>query len=122
MKRFFAILIFIVTFTTAYTQMLSHVEHSGSWYYAYDNQGKKIATTSVSSLGDLLGWSSEIIVFKNGSWIYITDAKFKKIKTLSASSVGDVIGVAGNTFTARNGAWIYTFDKTGKKISTRSAR
>lgn len=122
MKKFFATLICMTVMSPIFAQSISYVENSGSWYYSYDSNGKKIATTSVSSLGNLQGWGTDIIVFKNGSWIYITDAKFKKLTTMSASSVGDIIGVSGSTFTSRNGSWIYTFDKSGKKLSTRSTR
>lgn len=122
MKRFLAIFASIIVMSSVFAQSISYVENSGSWYYSYDSNGKKIATTSASSLGELQGWGCDIIVFKNGSWIYVTDANFKKITTMSTSSVGDIIGVSGSTFTSRNGSWIYTFDKKGKKLSTRSAR
>lgn len=122
MKKIISILAFMTIFSMGMAQTISYVERNGSWYKSYDSAGKRITTASASTLGELKGWSSDIIVFKNGSWIYITDAKFKKLKTMSVSSVGDVIGVSGDTFTARNGSWIYVFDKTGKKLSTRPAR
>ena len=100
---------------------ISNVETSGSWVYMYNAQGRKYNTLSVSSVGTVKGFSSNIFVSENGSWVYVWNAEGKKIQTLSKSSVGDVIGVAGDTFTSRNGSWIYTWNKNGKKINTRSS-
>ena len=101
---------------------ISSVETSGSWIYFYDANGRRYKTLSASTVGEIKGYSSDIVVTKSGSWIYVYDSEGKRITTLSASSVRDVMGVAGETFTARNGSWIYTFDKKGKKINTRTAR
>lgn len=122
MKRILIVAIIICSFLATYAKNLSSIERNGSWYYLYDENGKKYATLSVSSVGEVKGWSSTFFVAQSGSWIYLFDADGKKYKTMSVSSVGDVISVAGNTFTARNGSWIYTFDRDGKKINTRSAR
>lgn len=122
MKRIIITVIIISSFLATYAMNLSSIERSGSWYYLYDENGKKYATLSASSVGEVKGWSGTFFVAQSGSWIYLFDANGKKYKTLSVSSVGDVIAVAGNTFTARNGSWIYTFDREGKKINTRSAR
>jgi len=101
-------------------QSISYVETTRSWYYVYDDKGKKIVTLS-TNIGELQGYSSSIFVVKSGAWYYVYDAKGKKITTLSANYVGKVLNVAGDTFTSRSGSWIYTWSKTGKKIGTRSA-
>lgn len=101
---------------------ISSVETSGSWVYLYDDSGHRYKTLSVSSVGEVKGYSSEFFVSQNGSWIYLYDSEGKRYKTLSVSSVGTVTGVSGETFTSRNGSWIYTWDKDGKKVNTRAAR
>lgn len=101
---------------------ISTIDRSGSWYYMYDENGKKYKTLSVRSVGDIVGYSSTFFVSTSSSWIYLWDSEGKKYKTLSASSIGQIIGVTGDTFTSRNGSWIYTWDRNGKKINTRPAR
>ena len=103
----------------AFARSISNIERSGSWYYIYDEQGKKVRTLSASSIGEVKGWSSDFFVTENGSWIYIYNIAGQRIKTLSKSSVGEVIAISGNTFTSRNGNWIYTYDINGKRINTR---
>ena len=103
-------------------QSISHIETTSSWYYIYDQDGKKIKTISTSQ-GELKGYSSTFYIIKQGSAFYITyDAAGNRLHTFGAASVGEVIGVAGDTFTSRQGAWIYTWSKDGKKISTRAAK
>ena len=101
---------------------ISSVETNGSWVYMYDESGHRYKTLSVSSVGEVKGYSSTFFVSHNGSWIYLFDSEGRRYKTLSYSSVGDVTGVAGETFTSRHGSWIYTWNRDGKKISTQSAR
>ena len=101
---------------------ISSVETRGSWVYMYDDSGRQYKTLSVSTVGEVKGYSATFFVARNGSWIRLFDSEGKNYKTMSVSTVGEVTGVAGDTFTSRNGSWIYTWDKTGKKISTRSAR
>lgn len=107
----------------AQQKQISYVEtsSSGSWYHVYDTNGKKITTLAQQSVGELIGWSAEIIVTKSGSWYKILDPQGKTLKTMSEQTLGTVISVAGSTFTSRSGNWISTWDKTGKKLSTRSA-
>ena len=121
MKRLTVLIIAILSILPMAAEQLASIETTGSWVYLYNPQGKRYKTLSASSMGQILGYSSSIIVTRSSSWIYIYDSDGKKIRTLSASSVGDVIGVAGDTFTSRSGSWIYTWNKEGKKISTRSA-
>ena len=122
MKRFILIALFLSIFIMeSKAEQISSVESSGSWIYLYNAQGKRYKSMSVSTVGEVKGFSSSFFVSQNGSWIYIWDADGKKIGTMSKSTVGDVIGVADDTFTSKNGSWIYTWSKEGKKINTRSA-
>ena len=102
-------------------QSISHIETTMSWYYIYDQDGKKIKTLSTSQ-GELKGYSSSFYIIKQGSAFYITyDVNGKRLHTFGVGSVGEILSVSGDTFTSRNGAWIYTWRKEGKKISTRAA-
>ena len=107
----------------AQQKQISYVEtsSSGSWYHVYDTNGKKITTLAQQSVGELIGWSAEIIVTKSGSWYKILNPEGKTLKTMSEQTVGTVISVAGSTFTSRSGNWISIYDKTGKKLSTHPA-
>jgi lipoprotein-anchoring transpeptidase ErfK/SrfK len=103
-------------------QSISHIETTKSWYYIYDQDGKKIKTLSTSQ-GELKGYSSSFYIIKQGSAFYITyDVNGKRLHTFGVGSVGEILSVSGDTFTSRNGAWIYTWRKEGKKISTRAAK
>jgi len=115
------ILLFIGLSAAAQQRQISYIDNDGRWYHVYDTDGKKITTLSKHSVGELVGWSAEIIVTKSGSWYKILDPQGKTLKTMSEQTVGTVISVAGNTFTSRSGSWINIWDKTGRKISTRPA-
>lgn len=99
---------------------ISYIESTGSWYYIYDQSGRKTKTLS-SSIGELQGYSASFFIVKSGSWYYIYDASGRKRSTMSVSTVGEIVSVAGETFTSRSGSWLYTWDMSGKKKSTRSA-
>ena len=105
----------------AQQRQISYIDNAGSWYHVYDTNGKKITTLAQQSVGELIGWSAEIIVTKSGSWYKILDPQGKTLKTMSEQTLGTVISVAGSTFTSRSGNWISTWDKTGRKISSRPA-
>ena len=121
MKKLLLSAILLFSAATLQAQSISYVETTGSWYYIYDQDGKKIKTLS-ANIGELQGFSSSFLIVKNGSWYYIYDARGNKIKTLSVSTVGKVLSVSGETFTSQLGSWIYTWNKEGKRISTRYAR
>ena len=122
MKSLLIFLFMLFTATGLKAQTISHIETTRSWYYIYDQNGKRIRTLSTSQ-GELKGYSSTFYIMKQGSSFYITyDASGKRLHTFGAQSVGEVLGVAGDTFTSRVGSWIYTWSKEGKRISTRSAR
>ena len=101
-------------------QAISHIETTKSWYYIYDQEGKKAKTLS-TSIGELQGFSASFFIVKNGVWYYVYDAKGNRTKTLSVSTVGKLLSVSGDTFTSQLGSWIYTWNKDGKKIGTRAA-
>ena len=104
----------------AQAQKSSYIETTKSWYYIYDDSGKKIKTVSTTA-GELKGYSANFYVIQQGSWIYSYDPTGKKLHTFSVSSVGDVLSVTDETFTTKKGSWLYTWSKDGKKISTRAA-
>lgn len=123
-KILLSLLLLIGAAGTIAAEEISSIDSNGTWIYLYNSKGQRYQTLSVSSAGNVVGYSSSffVTVSPSGSWIYLYDSNGKKYNTMSASSVGEVIGVAGDTFTSRNGNWIYTWDKNGKKINTRSAR
>ena len=121
MKKLFFICVLMLMSAGMQAQGISHIETTRSWYYIYDQAGKKVKALS-SNIGELQGYSASLIVVKNGSWYYLYDSKGNKIKSMSASTVGKVLSVAGDTFTSQVGSWIYTWNKEGKKIATRAAQ
>ncbi len=124
MRKYLWLLFLMMSLSAnAQQKQISYVEtsSSGSWYHVYDTNGKKITTLAQQSVGELIGWSAEIIVTKSGSWYKILDPQGKTLKTMSEQTLGTVISVSGNTFTSRSGNWISIYDKTGKKLSTHPA-
>lgn len=117
---FFMLLVSICT--NAQQQQISYIDNDGKWYNVYDTDGKKITTLSKHSVGELVGWSAEIIVTKSGVWYRVLDPQGKNISTMSEYTLGTVISVSGSTFTCRSGKWITIRDKNCKVISTRAAR
>jgi len=121
MKKLLLFALLLLLVLTIQAQGISHIETTKSWYYIYDQDGKKIKTISTSQ-GELKGYSSTFYIIKQGSAFYITyDASGKRLHTFGASSVGEILNASGDTFTSRNGVWIYTWSKDGKKISTRAS-
>lgn len=123
-KLFFVIAL-CVSARSGYAQntakTISSIEEKGSWYYIYDDHGKKVTTLSKSK-GTIAGFGSDWFVLITANWIYLYDINGHKYKTLSVSSVGEVKNVGSSSFVTRKGAWLYTFDRNGKKINTRSAK
>ena len=120
MKKLLLSIVLLLSVANLQAQSISHIETTKSWYYIYDQDGKKTKTLS-TSIGELQGFSASFFVVKSGVWYYIYDATGKKTKTLSESTVGKVLSVTGETFTSQLGSWIYTWSNDGKKISTRAA-
>jgi lipoprotein-anchoring transpeptidase ErfK/SrfK len=122
MKKLLFILALLCSAVGMKAQSISHIETTKSWYYIYDQNGKKIKTLSTSQ-GELKGYSSTFYIIKQGSAFYITyDVNGKRLHTFGTSSVGEILAVSGDTFTSRQRAWIYTWSKEGKKINTRAAK
>ena len=96
--------------------MISDVQTKGSFYYSFDN-GKKIASTTISSVGELMGIGMDFILFKKGSFYSTYDEKFKKIASDSVSNIGDIKNVCGSSINAIKGSFLRTFDKRFKKLS-----
>ena len=113
--------VMLMAFTAIQAQKISYIQAKGSWYYVYDENGKKVNTFSTTT-GEVVAYSESFYIIKKGSWYYTCDPKGKRLHTFSETSVGEVLSAAGDTFTSRKGEWIYTWDKKGKKIATRSAR
>lgn len=103
------------------SKSISYIEEKGSWYYVYDEKGKRVATLSRNN-GTVAGFGTDWFVMTTKNWIYLCDIKGRKYKTMSVSSYGDVVSVGSQTFVTRKGSWLYTFDRNGRKTSTRSAR
>ena len=104
------------------TPRISSIDQGGTWIYLYNESGQKYKTLTVSSVGEIVGYSSTFFVSRSGNWYYLWDADGQKYKTLSVSSIGEIISVSGDTFTSRTANWIYTWDRNGNKINTRAAR
>ena len=121
MKKLLLSIVLLLSGLSIQAQSISHIETTKSWYYIYDQNGKKIKTLSTSQ-GELKGYSSTFYIIKQGTAFYVTyDVNGKRLHTFGAASVGEILAVSGDTFTSRQGAWIYTWSKEGKKISTRAA-
>ena len=120
MKTLIVIILSLVMGTG--TTRISSIDQGRTWIYLYNESGQKYKTLSVSSVGEIVGYSSTFFISRSNSWYYLWDADGKKYKTLSVSSIGEIISVSGETFTSRTAHWIYTWDRNGKKINTRAAR
>ena len=122
MKKLLLSIVLLLSVANLQAQSISHIETTKSWYYIYDQDGKKIKTLSTSQ-GELKGFSSTFYIIKQGSAFYVTyDVNGKRLHTFGAASVGEILAVSGDTFTSRQGAWIHTWSKEGKKISTRAKK
>ena len=122
MKRLLLSIVLLLVVANLQAQSISHIETTKSWYYIYDQDGKKIKTLSTNQ-GELKGYSSTFYIIKQGSAFYVTyDVNGKRLHTFGAASVGEILAVSGDTFTSRQGAWIHTWSKEGKKINTRAAK
>ena len=122
MKKLLLFVVLLLSVANLQAQSISHIETTKSWYYIYDQNGKKIKTLSTSQ-GELKGYSSTFYIIKQGAAFYVTyDVNGKRLHTFGAASVGEILAVSGDTFTSRQGAWIHAWSKEVKKISTRAAK
>ena len=77
------ILLLVSLSATAQQRQISYIDNDGRWYHVYDTDGKKITTLSKHSVGELMGWSAEIIVTKSGVWYRVLDPQGKNCKVIS---------------------------------------
>ena len=111
MKKLLLSIFLLLSVANLQAQSISHIETTKSWYYIYDQDGKKIKTLSTSQ-GELKGYSSTFYIIKQGSAFYVTyDVNGKRLHTFGVSGVGEILAVSGDTFTSRQGSWIYTWNK-----------
>ena len=120
MKKMLLTLAVLICAIGVQAQKISNIESTKSWYYIYDDNGKKIKAVS-TSIGELKGYSANFYVIQQGSWIYTFDPTGKKLHTFAVSSVGEILSVTDDSFTTRKGSRIYIWSKEGKKIGTRAA-
>ena len=119
MKKLISLMLFVAVASTVEARSISHVEKDGVWYRFYDETGKKYNSQSSAVLGELKGWSANLVIFQNGAFFYVYDPDLKKLLTCAVATYGDVIAVSGDTFTTQRDDWIYTYDKNGKKLNSR---
>jgi hypothetical protein len=55
---------------------ISMIELRSSWYDIYNEHGKKQKTLS-TTIGEVLGWSSEFFIVKRSSWYDLYDGNGK---------------------------------------------
>ena len=82
MKKILTSLLLLIATMTLQAQSISHIETTRSWYYIYDQDGKKTKALS-TSIGELQGFSATFFIVKSGSWYYLYDAKGNRKKALS---------------------------------------
>jgi len=97
---------------------ISDVQLKGSYYQVFDGS-KKTKDLHQPSVGELCGFSSDIIVCEKGSYFSIYDESGKKLKDLHAPSVGDFRSISGRNILFKKGSYIDTYDISGKKINSR---
>jgi len=120
MKKFFLIGIMMMLALGMQAQRISYIETTRSWYYIYDENGKKLKGIS-RNMGELKCYGSSFYLLQQGTSFYVSyDPTGRRIHAWGRSTVGEIVGASGDTFTSQRGSWIYTWHKNGKKISARS--
>ena len=121
MQRLLILILALLCALGLRAQRISYIETTNSWYYVYDENGKRIRSFSTSQ-GKLVTYSSTFYIIRQGNSFYIIyDATGKRITSLGVNVVGEILSASGDTFTSRNDSWIYTWTKEGKRINSRSA-
>lgn len=120
MQKILIILVVMLGSPETQAQQISNIETTKSWYYIYDDSGKRINTVSTTT-GELIGYSANFYIIQRGMWIRTYSPTGKTLHTFSDSEVGRILSVTGDSFTSLRGGWIHTWNKYGKKISTRPA-
>ncbi|WP_077195692.1 hypothetical protein [Prevotella ihumii] len=78
MKNLLLTIALMLATVSMQAQKISYIETTKSWYYVYDDNGKKIKTISTSA-GELKGYSVNFYVVQQGSWIYTFEPAGKKL-------------------------------------------
>lgn len=97
---------------------ISDIQHKSSYYNVFDGS-KKIKDLHAPAVGELRGFSSEIIVCEKGGYFAIYDESGKKLKELHAPAVGEFRSISGRTVLFKKGSYVDTYDLSGKKINSR---
>jgi hypothetical protein len=97
---------------------ISDIQLKGSFYNVFDGS-KKIKDLHQPTVGELCGFSSDIIVFEKGSYFSVYDESGKRLKELHGATVGDFRSVSGSNILFKKGSYIDTYDLSGKKTNSR---
>ena len=66
------------------TTRISSIDQGSTWIHLYNESGQKYKTLSVSSVGEIVGYSSTFFISRTTHWIYTWDRYGKKINTRAA--------------------------------------
>jgi len=58
---------------------ISDVILKNGWYITLDSSNKKIAEIREGLIGVLLGFSSDLLLFRKNDWLFVYDEKLKKM-------------------------------------------
>ena len=84
MRRIWAIMLLALMAIGMQAQrQISYIKDDGAWYQVYDESGKKVATVSKQTVGEVIGVSGNTFTSRDGNWIKIYDKTGKKINTRS---------------------------------------
>lgn len=97
---------------------ISDVRLKNNYYEVYDSSGKKISDAYYSK-GELLGYSSDTMLFKKDRYFYTYDENFKIIAEKYESSIGEFKNMTGSSINFIKDRYLYCYDKYFKKISER---
>ena len=75
--KLFAIVLSLVMSAPLFARSLSNVEREGNWYRFYDETGKRYRSESVATTGELVGWSSSMVVLISSLKSYLKNIKFQ---------------------------------------------
>lgn len=101
--------------------MIADVTLKNKMYYVLDEKGKEIAHDWESNMGELMGFTSEFIVFLKNKMYYTRDEKMNEIAHDWETNLGDFKNAAGTIVNFVKNKMIYTKDKKLKEISHRWA-
>ena len=76
---------------------ISNVELKNRMYYVYDEKQKEIAHKHQNNVGELIGFSSELIVFYNNKMYYVYDENLKEISHKHENNLSQFKNVVGRT-------------------------